>query len=178
MLRLTLQECSLFLHYVWFLWNISLSYSTGRSDLNGDKIKHFKSSTIKYTGEIDTFSNTGTHKISYVLSRAQHDHFSVVALGTSRWYLASRQVLNKFFIGKAFCSSDDSVTQLIHMLYIFTINNAPYNTHPHSKRIQRSQIWKMRRPEDGSPFSFPTVRKLLVQKDATTTTGEFMWCSM
>jgi hypothetical protein len=31
-------------------------------------------------------------------------------------------------IGNAFCSSDDSVTQLIHILHFFTINIVFYNT--------------------------------------------------
>jgi len=35
--------------------------------LNGNKMKHSIPSTIKNIGEINTFSNTGSHKVSYVL---------------------------------------------------------------------------------------------------------------
>jgi neutral trehalase len=39
--------------------------------LNDNKIKHYVSSIVKYIGEIDTFSNIGPHRVSYVLSRSQ-----------------------------------------------------------------------------------------------------------
>jgi len=32
------------------------------------------SSTVMYVGDINTFSNTGPHKVSYVLSRSQYGH--------------------------------------------------------------------------------------------------------
>jgi len=35
--------------------------NTGYPTLNASKIKHYMSSTIKCTGDIDTFSNTGRY---------------------------------------------------------------------------------------------------------------------
>jgi len=37
-----------------------------------DKIKHHVPSTIKCIGEIDTFLNTGPHKVPYMLSRSHY----------------------------------------------------------------------------------------------------------
>jgi hypothetical protein len=43
------------------------------SGLNDNKIK-LTSSTVKFTGEIDIFSNTGPQKLPYMLSRSQYGH--------------------------------------------------------------------------------------------------------
>jgi hypothetical protein len=40
-----------------------VSINTGYLALNGNKIEHFMSSTMKCIGKINTFSNTGPHKV-------------------------------------------------------------------------------------------------------------------
>jgi hypothetical protein len=71
--------------------------------------------------------------------------------------------IGKHFIGNILCTSDNSVTQLIHILHFSTINNVFYKL-PEEK-ILRSQICRTERAGNESPFSFPTMRKLPVQKD-------------
>jgi hypothetical protein len=44
----------------------------------------------------------------------------------------------KYFIGNAFCRSDDSVTHLIHILHRFTINSVFYK--PSEGKLHRSEI--------------------------------------
>jgi len=46
---------------------------------------------------------------------------------------------DKNFIGNALCSSDDSITQLIHILYVFTINSAFYKPHNKKSRGVKSE---------------------------------------
>jgi hypothetical protein len=77
-------------------------------------------SFIKCIGEIGTFSNTGPHKVPYVLSRARYSTIS----GTThiKTIFSFSPGTGKHFIGNALCHSDDSVTQLIHILHFFTIN--------------------------------------------------------
>jgi len=65
-------------------------------------------STIKYIGEINTFSNTGPHKVSYALTRSQYGH---------QWWHDTYENsftfslgIGKYFIGNALCSSDNCVT--------------------------------------------------------------------
>jgi len=41
---------------------------------SGNKMKLYISSTIKCTGEINTFSNTGPYNSFYMLSRSQYGH--------------------------------------------------------------------------------------------------------
>jgi len=41
--------------------------------LNGNEIKSY-TPTMKCIGEIDTFSNTGPHKVFYVLCKFQYGH--------------------------------------------------------------------------------------------------------
>jgi len=69
---------------------------------------------MKYIGEIDTSSNTGPHKVSYMLSRSQYGTISVTT--HIRTIFNASPGIGKYFIGNALCSSDDSVTQLIHIL--------------------------------------------------------------
>jgi hypothetical protein len=52
--------------------NMSMTVAQIQS-LIGTKIK-LVSSTLKSIGEIVTFSNTGLHKVPYVLSRSQYEH--------------------------------------------------------------------------------------------------------
>jgi hypothetical protein len=42
------------------------------------------------------------------------------------------------------------------------INNVSYK--PQEEDVQRSQIWRMRKPENRPPSSYLTIRKLPVQK--------------
>jgi hypothetical protein len=51
-----------------------LNYFTECPALNGSKTKQFISSTIKFIREIDTFSNTGLHKVPNMLIRSQYGH--------------------------------------------------------------------------------------------------------
>jgi len=77
-------------------------------------MKRYTSSTLKYVKEIDTFSDIGPHKMSYVLSRSQYGHIKTIfsfCTGTG-----------KHFIGNALCSSDDSVMKLIHILHFLATN--------------------------------------------------------
>jgi hypothetical protein len=55
----------------------------------------------------------------------------------------------KHFIGNALCSSDDSVTQLIHIFHSSTISNVFYK--PPEEKIQRSRIWRGGGDGNGSP---------------------------
>jgi len=42
--------------------------NTGYPAVTDNKIKHFIISDMMYTGEINAFSDTGTHRFSYVLN--------------------------------------------------------------------------------------------------------------
>jgi hypothetical protein len=120
--------------------------------LNGNKIKHYTSSTIKYSREIDIFSNTGPHKVPYVLSRCQYGTIS----GTSHikticsfW----QGIMGKHLIGNALCSSDDSVRQLIHISLFFTRNNAFYK--PPEKNPEELKSEETGNQEMGRRARFP-----------------------
>jgi hypothetical protein len=86
--------------------------------LNGNKIKHV-SSTMKCIGKIDTFSNIGPHEVSYVLIRSK--------LGTISGIMHMKTIFNflpgvgKYFTGNTFCSSEISVTHLIHVLHFIML---------------------------------------------------------
>jgi hypothetical protein len=72
--------------------------------LNGYKTKHI-SATIKCTGEIGTSSNTGPHKVSYVLSRSQSGTIS----GTTHVKIIFNfsPATCRHFTGNGLCSSDN-----------------------------------------------------------------------
>jgi hypothetical protein len=73
------------------------------------------------------------------------------------------------FTGNAIYSFDDSVKRT-HILQFLTITNKTlFFTSPQEKEIQMNQIWRMRGLGNGSPSSYPTIRKLLVQKGSNTT---------
>jgi len=46
-----------------------------------------------------------------------------------------------------------------------------------TKNVPRSQVWRTGGPEIGASSSYPTIRKLPVQR-GTNTTGEVKWCIM
>jgi len=58
----------------------------------------------------------------------------------------------KHFIGNTLCSSDISVTQLIHILNFFVINNVFYKP-PEESNLDKGL-------ENGFPSSYPAIRKL------------------
>jgi hypothetical protein len=94
-----------------------------RPPLNGNKIKHYISWAIKCNRKIDTFSNTGPYKAPYVLSRSPYEH-------------TSRRLADISF--HSLGSSDDSVSQLSHILHLLTVNSVLYNTLP-LPQIQRGR---------------------------------------
>jgi hypothetical protein len=74
--------------------------------------------------------------------------------------------IDKNFIGKALCRFDYSVMHFIHILHLFKINNVFY-THP-EERLQTSEIWRIKGLGNGYPCSYPTIRKLPLQKGTNT----------
>jgi hypothetical protein len=95
-------------------------------------------STVKCIEETDTFSNTGHHEVPYMLSRSQYGTISVMMI------FSSSPGAGKHSIGNELCSSDDSVTQLVHDKQ--RLLQTP------RRKIQRSQIWVKKGPENGSPL--------------------------
>jgi hypothetical protein len=80
---------------------------------------------------------------------------------------------DKHFIGNALCCSDGSVTQLLHSLHFFTINNVFQKK---LEKIQTSKTWRQgdRESVPPPPISYPAVKKLPILKGPTTT-GEMRW---
>jgi hypothetical protein len=73
----------------------------------------------------------------------------------------------KPFIGNALCSSDDPVTQLIHILNsFFALNNVLYKL-PEERKIQRSQIWRMSGQGMDPPFRIQRLGKSSPRKAQT-----------
>jgi hypothetical protein len=97
--------------------------NVGCLGLNGNKLKHI-SSNMKCIREINAFSNTGPHEVSYVLSRFQYD--------THQDDSASISLIT-------FCASDDSVLQLIHILDFFIINSVFYKS-PGKRNPEESNV--------------------------------------
>jgi len=69
----------------------------------------------------------------------------------------------KHFTGNALCSSDDSVTQLIHNLHFFTLNSVLYKT-LQNKRKSRSQIWRTRWTELSCLMPLACTQKMTMTK--------------
>jgi len=121
------------------------------------------------TGEIGTFSHTGPHTISYPLSRSE---YGIISSTTHiKMVLTFWPGTGKHFISNAPCSSDDSVTRLIHMLHFLTRFTNREKRGRGIKYGVTTGLVKL------SPSSYPTFRKLPVQK-GTDTTGEVRLCSM
>jgi len=93
---------------------------------------------MKCIGETDTLSSTGPHKLSYMFRDLNMDTISGVT--HVKMLLTVPPVTGKCFIDNAFCSTDDSVTQLIHISHFFKISSVLYKA-PEEK-IQRSQIYR------------------------------------
>jgi hypothetical protein len=66
------------------------------------------------------------------------------------------------------------VTYLIHILHFFIII---YFTNPPEKKSRGVISAELGGPGNGSPSSYPMIRKLPVQK-GTRTTGEVRWCTI
>jgi len=111
-------------------------------------MKHYKFSTIKCLGELDIFSDTGPHKVPYVLSRCQYGIIS----GTThiKTIFSFSPDTGKRFICNALCNSDHSFTQLLRILHFMALNDVFYK--PTDENIQRSQIWRTKGPGNGPPF--------------------------
>jgi hypothetical protein len=99
--------------------------------LNDNKTDHHISKATMCIAEIDTFPNTVPHKVSYVLRKSQYGTIS----GTTHIKTISSfsPGTDKHCIGNTLCSSDDSVTQLIHILQRFTTKNFFLNKFPDAK---------------------------------------------
>jgi len=107
--------------------NVSFHFgnvNTECSALNDNKIEHYTPSTVKCIGEINTFSNTGSHRISYVLSRSRYGTISSTTHIKTIFSLSPGT--DQHFIANGLCNSDDSVMQLVHILHFFMINNVFY----------------------------------------------------
>jgi len=82
--------------------------------LNGSKIKHYVSSTMKCIGEINTFSNIGPHKVMRSVD------ISMAAQHVSRWCsvscqaLASISVVTRFMQLWWFCHITHSLFPFFH----------------------------------------------------------------
>jgi hypothetical protein len=127
------------------------------------------SPTIKCIGNIDTFSNIGPHEVLYVLSRSQYGAISdTTHIKTIFSFWTS---IGKHFIGNAGCSSDDSLTKLIHILHFCIINNIPCK--PQKKTLKMLNLVN----EGLGNGSHPTIRKIHVQK-GTNMTGEVTWSTL
>jgi hypothetical protein len=90
---------------------------------------------MKYTVELDTFTNTEPYRVSYVLSSTVNGMTHIKIIFS---FLPGTD--NKHFIGHALCGSDDSVMQLYHVLHFFMINSVFYKPHvlnqaPHHEDI-------------------------------------------
>jgi hypothetical protein len=101
-----------------------------------------------YWKRIDTFSSTVPHKVSYVLSRSQYG--TIIGTSHIKTIVSFLTGIGKRFFVKALCSSDVSVTQLIHILCFFTINVIFYK--PREEKIERREIWKRGGREWIPPF--------------------------
>jgi len=83
-------------------------------------------------------------------------------------------VSGRHFTCNAFCSSNDSDTQLTFFTFS-TVDDVFSKLR--EDRIQMSEVWWTRGPENGSPLSYPPMRKFPVQK-GTNTTGKMWRCTV
>jgi len=70
---------------------------------------------IKCTGEIDIFSNAVSHRVSYVLSYLNIG--AINGMTHIKTIFNSMLGTGKHLIGNKLHSCDDSITQVIHILY-------------------------------------------------------------
>jgi hypothetical protein len=122
---------------------------------NYNKIKNYTSATIKCFRHIDIFLNTGLHEAPYVLSRSQYGTISGTKHIKMIFIFSPRS--GKNFIGKALCSSDDSIMQLIHILHFFTIKVVFFFQIPRRKIPDESDL-KNEGSGKRSPCSCPRIR--------------------
>jgi hypothetical protein len=74
---------------------------------------------------------------SYMLNRSQYG--TITGTKHIKTIFRSSPVTENHFTGNAFCSSDDSITKLIHVLHIFTINIVFY-IRPREKNPEESNL--------------------------------------
>jgi hypothetical protein len=96
-----------------------------------NETKQYTSSTVKCVGRINAFSNTGPHKVSYMLSRSQYGA-PLVAQHTLRRYAVSCQVLPSISL------VTHSAALMILSSSSFTFCKTMPHTNPQKKKVQRS----------------------------------------
>jgi hypothetical protein len=115
-------------------------------------------------GEIDTFQ--ALVLIKFLICSVGLNMDTITGTTDMKMIFSFSPVTGSHFIGNALCSSDDSVTQLLHILQLCMIKKCLLQTT--RRKNPKEKILEKEEQGNGPTLSCPTSRKLTVQKGKNT----------